>query len=123
MDLFFVESDAAPLPPQETRLRQVRARSQPDGRRVRLELELTPFLERPNIDVVLLGEDGASIASAAVIENVMSRLALTLHVRDPHPSPKYKAVVSVSYREHGETDRKEVEVELDRADEDQGDPS
>jgi hypothetical protein len=43
MDIFFHDPTDIPLPPAEVRIRQFKGEPWPDGRRVKLTLELTLF--------------------------------------------------------------------------------
>ena len=42
MDIFFQDPTDIPLPPEEVRIRELTAEPWPDGRRVRVYVELTP---------------------------------------------------------------------------------
>jgi hypothetical protein len=72
-------------------------------------VRLTPFLERPNLDLEVQDELGDRLASATVVEATESELTLTLHLDSRSPSP-LTLVTSVSYREHGAVDRRETSV-------------
>jgi hypothetical protein len=97
MDLQFYESDELPRPRAEVRIRRVDVAPYPDGRRVRIDIALVPFAERPNIEVELLRPDGGLAASLAVIESVEHEFAVTLHLRQPEPGPGYCARVVLYY--------------------------
>ena len=51
MEIHFHDPSEAPLPPGETRISAVRAEPWPDGRRVSVEVEITPFQQRPNLHI------------------------------------------------------------------------
>ena len=50
MDMFFADPNDPPLPPEEVRLRELRAEPWPDVLRVKVFLELTPFQKRPSAE-------------------------------------------------------------------------
>lgn len=78
--LFFAEEDEVPLPPREVRITEVKAEPLPDGRRIRLDVTLTPFLEYPNLEVMLYRPDGEEERSMSIVGTMDRHLALTLHV-------------------------------------------
>ena len=53
MDAFFLDPDVERLPPESTRITDLRAVPLADNRRVHIWLELTPFQERPEIELTL----------------------------------------------------------------------
>ncbi len=53
MDVPLPEPVDVAFPPDQVRFRSLLAEPHPDGRRVRLELGVTPFLERPNTEIEL----------------------------------------------------------------------
>lgn len=85
--MFFADEDEVPLPPREVRITAAEAQPSPDGRRIALDLTLTPFLEYPNLEIVLFRPDGAEERSMSIIGTMDRRLNLTLHVRQPVPGP------------------------------------
>jgi hypothetical protein len=92
--MFFADEAEVPLPPREVRITEVEARPAPDGRRVALLITLTPFLEYPNLEVVLYRPDGDEERSLTVVGTMDRRLALTLHVKQPMPG-EYRAQVDL----------------------------
>jgi hypothetical protein len=87
----------------------VEVAAHPDGRRLRVNLRLTPFLERPNVDLEVQDDTGGRLASATIVETTEPDLALTLHLRASAGGP-LRLVTSVSYREHGPVDRRETSI-------------
>ena len=81
MDLFFADPSEIPLPPDEVRIREVLAEPYPDGRRVRVTLEVDPFQQRPNLDLLALNAHGERVAGASIIETMTRKMSLTLHIR------------------------------------------
>ncbi|KAF0108495.1 MAG: hypothetical protein FD146_1069 [Anaerolineaceae bacterium] len=132
MDAFFLDPDVERLPPEQTRILDLRAEPYPDGRRVRVGLELTPFQKRPDIELTLTDPDGQPAASASIVEPMGWKLELTLHsahrtpalpapvpqaqvseVEGPHPAPgTYTLTAILSYPGLGEVDRRAVSIEI-----------
>ncbi len=117
MELPFLESDEIPLPPEKVRFKSVRASPYSDGTRVRLDLRITPFLERPNIDIVILDSTGEEAASAKVIETFDPSPQLTLHVRPAGLPGPYTARLTLRYPERDPVDEAEVTFDLVPAEE------
>lgn len=94
--MFFADEDEVPLPPKEVRITAARAQPAPDGRRVALSITLTPFLEYPNLEVVLYRPDGAEERSLTVVGTMERDLLLTLHIKQPM-SGEYRARIDLIY--------------------------
>lgn len=97
MDIFFTDPSDIPLPPAEVRIRQFTAEAYPDGRRVRVYLELTPFQKRPSGEVILQDQQGGILASASIIETMDPKMELTLHLRGQAPTGEYQALARIFY--------------------------
>jgi hypothetical protein len=81
MDFFFPEEDLNRMTPEETHITSLTAEPYPDGERVRVNIEITPFQARPWIEVVLTDADGEEVATASVIEPMAWKLEFTMHLR------------------------------------------
>lgn len=112
MELHFVGEDEVPRPPEETRFRWVKAEPYPDGRRVRIEFELSPFQRRPDIEIAVVDSAGAPAAGASIIESVEPRMGVTLHLRGPGAGP-YRASLTLSYPDLGARDERELTFEIE----------
>jgi hypothetical protein len=109
MDAFFLDPDVERLPPGSTRILALRAVPLADHRRVHVWLELTPFQERPEIELTLTAPDGRACASASIVEPMGWKLELTLHIArvTPHPAPgTYTLTAILTYPDLGEMDRR-----------------
>jgi hypothetical protein len=89
MDIFFTDPSEVPLPPGEVRIRELRADPSPDGRRVRIYLEVDPSQKRPNADLVILDQEGEEVAAASIIESMTRKMELTMHLRGGRPGGSY----------------------------------
>ncbi len=89
MEFFFpdIESPGGRLPPAEVRFADITVEPYSDGRRVHVSLGITPFLERPYIELEIRGGDGQQLATASVVEPMNWKLELTLHLRRPSETP------------------------------------
>ncbi len=77
------------LPPAEVRLLDLHAEPWPDGRRVRAHAQITPFQQRPNLDLRIEDAQGEEVASATLIELITPKLVVTLHIRAAQVAGRY----------------------------------
>ncbi len=97
MDIFFTDADEAPVPPEEVRIRKLTAKPWPDGRRVKLYLEVTPFQKRPSGEAVIRDASGQSVAAANIIETIDPKMEVNLHLRSPETGGDYSVAVVLFY--------------------------
>lgn len=83
MDLFFADPSEVPLPPAEVRIRALNIDPFPDGKRLRISLELDPFQKRPNVDLILVDAQGNELSSAYIIQSMTRQMELVMHLRRP----------------------------------------
>jgi hypothetical protein len=119
MEFFLNDPDIERLPPEATRLLDLRADPYPDGRRLRVGLELTPFLKRPEIELTLTDSSGQTCATATIIEPMGWKLDLTLHIRALSEATAgsavegtYELTVLLTYPDLGEVDRRTISIEI-----------
>ncbi len=127
MEFFFADPNVERTPPKETRLIDLRAEPDPDGKRIRVAIECTPFQKRPYLEVVLTDPSDQVIASASIIEPMAWKLEITLHIRKPigasvepnevekaekkpPQSGPYTLTTSLSYPEIGQIDQRQITV-------------
>ena len=103
------DSEDEPVPPEDVQIQSVHIDPYPDGKRIRVTLKLTPFQVPPNLDVVVLKQDGEVSASMSIIGAATPRMAFTVHLRGDSSSSTYHFSVRLSYEEIGEIDRMERE--------------
>ncbi len=87
MDFFFAEDGLQRATPAETHITSLHAEPYPDGERVRVDLEMTPFQTRPHIEVVLSDAAGEEVATASIVEPMGWKLEFTLHLRGARNGP------------------------------------
>jgi hypothetical protein len=95
---FFDDPLQSPRAREDVRINQLGLHVYPDGRRVAIGFDITPFLERPSIDVVVMNARGEEAASLTVIEAHEANFNLTMHLRDREPSRSYSVQVELYYR-------------------------
>ena len=99
MDIFFTDPTEIPLPPDEVRIRSLRAEAWPDGRRVRVSLEVDPTLKRPNADLLIQDAQGNEVAAASIIESMDRRMEITMHLRGFEGGGPYKLSATLFFAE------------------------
>ncbi len=112
MDLPFFETSEVPLPPQEVRIESVQISPLADGRRVRLNLEVSPFQQPPNLEVSIRNAREEELASADIIEANERKMMLTLHLRGAEVTKLCTAKVVLRYEELGEIDQTTKEFRI-----------
>jgi len=112
LDLNFVDPGEIPVPPDQVRVRKVALKPLPDGRRLQVSIDLTPFTERPSLEVAIEDASGARLAETTIIETVDHQLAFTLHLRRQPDPGEYQLQVEVAYEDQEPVDRREVRFQL-----------
>jgi hypothetical protein len=103
MDFFFPEDNLARMVPEETHITSLSAEAWPDGRRLRVNLEVTPFQKRPYIEVTLNDADGEEVASTSIVEPLSWKLEFTMHIRGELCNP-YTLNAKLYYPDDGPSD-------------------
>ena len=73
-------------------------------------LELTPFRERPSVEVTLTNAEGRPAGSLHVIDTLTPNFSLTIHLRDDEITEPYQLTATVYYATP-ETERTDVHSE------------
>ena len=97
MDIFFADPEDIPLPPAEVRIRNLEVVPYPDGRRVRLLIELTPFQKYPNGEITITDSLGNPLAATSFIEAITPKLEMTLHLRSTSSTGEYHVTAMIYY--------------------------
>ena len=80
-DIFFSNIDEAPLPPAEVRIRELAARPRRDRARIDVQFALTPFQQRPNIEVAVRDNAGRQVSALSIVEAIEPQMEFTMHLR------------------------------------------
>lgn len=83
MEYFNINPDLKRFPPEEVRITSLRVIPESDNLRIRVFLELTPFEEKPVIEMVLSDEQGREITSTSIIEPISWKQELVMHLKKP----------------------------------------
>lgn len=111
MDIFFQDPSEVPLPPNEVRIREFNANPYADGQRVRIYLEVDPFQKRPSADLVVLNPEGNMVATASIIESMIRKIEVTLHLRGDLTEGRYTVKSRVYYTQEQEPEVEEPDTQ------------
>ena len=87
MEFFFPEDNLNRATPEETQITKLTVEPYPDGYRLHVHIEMTPFQQRPHIDVMLTNGDGNEAASANIVEPLNWKIEFTMHIRNELKNP------------------------------------
>lgn len=117
---FYDDSDMQGRPREEVRLNQLGLYVYEDGRRIAVGFNITPFRERPSIEVTATNGRGEVAGSMSIIEAMTPNFNVTMHLRDDDPTDRYEIQAILYYRsEDGDAegerllvDRKSATVDI-----------
>ena len=87
MDFFFPEDNLNRMTPEETRITALSAEPYPDGRRLHVNIEMTPFQQRPHLEVVLKDSNGDEVQTTSIVEPLTWKIEFTMHIRGELMNP------------------------------------
>jgi hypothetical protein len=82
MEFLLTDPDIKPIPPANTRLLDLRSYLYPDGKRLRVALDQTPFQQKPYIEHTLTDSAGEVVTTTSIVASVVCRLDHTLHIHN-----------------------------------------
>jgi hypothetical protein len=87
VDFFLPEDHLQRMTPEETHITSLTAQPYPDGYRLRVNIEMTPFQQRPHLEVVLSDANQDEIASSSIVEPLSWKIEFTMHIRGELNNP------------------------------------
>jgi len=87
MDFFLPEDHLQRAAPEETRITSLTAVPYPDGYRLRVNIEMTPFQQRPHLQVVLNDAENEEVTSSSIVEPLSWKIEFTMHIRGELNNP------------------------------------
>jgi hypothetical protein len=94
---FYDDPGGGPKAREEVRFNRLGLYMYPQKRQVAVGFDITPFLEKPSIEVTLTNEMGERAATLTVIEAMQPNFSLIMHLRDQVPSQKYQVEAILYY--------------------------
>ncbi len=89
MDIFLQDPEETPLPPHDVRIRLLRAEPWPDGKRVRVYLEVDPFQKSPSAEIQVTRADGQVVARTNIVETISRNMEFNLHLQSAEQPGDY----------------------------------
>lgn len=96
-EIFFTEAGEAPVPPNEVRIRELEAQPRPDGLRIHVRIDITPFQRRPNVEALIVNTSGQPLASVSVVEAIDPIMEFVMHLRQQRTPGRYTLKARVFY--------------------------
>lgn len=98
MNIYLQDPNEVRLPPEDVRLTNVEVIPQPNAKQVKIHIELTPFLKRPNIEVSITSEAGKEVGHTSILETMLHKLEFTMHLRQVEPGAELRLETTVYYQ-------------------------
>jgi hypothetical protein len=96
MDFFLSKDGLERATPEETKITNLTAKPRSDGRRVLVNMQITPFQKRPSLQVTLQNANGEEVASTNILETMGFKLEFTMHIRGEIQNP-YTLIAKLYY--------------------------
>lgn len=98
MHFFEDANNRSGKPKDEIQIEQLQALPYSDGFRVRVEVTVTPFQERPNLLLVLRDAAGETVNELDVIATMHAEMEFTMHLRNiEDPTGEYTLAAELFY--------------------------
>lgn len=113
MEFFFPEDNLHRNAPEETKILSLTAEPYEDGRRVRVNIEMSPFEKRPHLEFVLSDSEGKEISSASFVEPMAWKLEFTMHLRAKPADGPIDLAARLYYPDGPEAEQVSVRVDIE----------
>lgn len=94
---FFDDPNETPRMREDVRIERLRLEVSPEAQRLAVDLELTPFIERPTVELYLANERGEKAGLLTIIETLDRTISVVMHLRDPQPADSYTLRAQIYY--------------------------
>jgi len=81
LNFFFPEDNLERTTPEETKILSLNAEPYEDGRRVRVNIEMSAFEKRPHMELVLTDSENQEVSHVSFVEPMQFKLEFTMHLR------------------------------------------
>ena len=99
--------------PEETEILSLTAEPYEDGRRVRVNIEMSPFEKRPHLEFVLTDSEDREISNASFVEPMAWKLEFTLHLRTKPADGPLELAARLYYPDGPEAEPVSVRFDLE----------
>ncbi|MFZ0547701.1 MAG: hypothetical protein WAM60_19800 [Candidatus Promineifilaceae bacterium] len=94
---FYDEPNGGPKAKDEVRFNRLGLYMYPEKRQVAVGFDITPFFEKPSIEVTITNDQGERAASLSVIEAMQPNFSLIMHLRDQVSTDTYQVEAILYY--------------------------
>ena len=103
------------LPPEMVRILDLQVEPNPDKKRVKVRLQITPFQQDPSVELTILDQQGNEVSRVFIIETIDDHLLFTMHLRSGTPGTAYQLNARLYYDELGTIDEKNLPFQMDES--------
>lgn len=118
MNIDFFDSQDVPQPRERIKIERLETHPYPDGWRAKILVDVTPFQERPSLELrVRSDENKRVVAELSVIETMHRQMEFTVHIRGvTSPIGAYVTEAELYYEDRQKPqDRREVSFVVESA--------
>jgi hypothetical protein len=101
---------------EQVRFRNILAQAYPDGRRVKIRIELNPFLHNPDVEIEIYNPDSDRVANASIVEMASEQLDVTLHLKGEVQPGTYLCKLELFFPGMAVVDSRDVTFFISEAD-------
>ncbi|MDH5606801.1 MAG: hypothetical protein OEY93_07930, partial [Anaerolineae bacterium] len=65
--------------------------------RIAVRFEITPFLQRPNLELAIFNKEEREVSNLSVVEAIENRMTFVMHLKEAEPSGEYRLKMRVFY--------------------------
>jgi hypothetical protein len=94
---FYDDPNGSPKAREDVRFNRLGLYMYPEKRQVAVGFDITPFFEKPSIEVNITNDIGERAASLTVIEAMQPNFSLIMHLRDQVPTDTYQVEAILYY--------------------------
>jgi hypothetical protein len=94
---FYDDPNGGPQAKEAVRFNRLGLYMYPENRQVAVGFDITPFFEKPSIEVTITNDIGERAASLNVIEAMQPNFSLIMHLRDQVPTDTYQVEAVLYY--------------------------
>jgi hypothetical protein len=111
---FYLQNNLHLVPRDQMRIERLAVAPDPDRARVKIEVEVTPFKEQPNLEISIRDQNGILIGGASVIAPMHFKMEFTVYLRGAsHPAGNYCVQVQLYYDDpHAPQDSREIALHI-----------
>ena len=95
---FYEDPIREPRSREEVRFNRLGIFMYEDGHRFGVGFDLTPFKERPSLQVCVTDETGREVTSLTIIESIQTNFSLTMHLPEDENNTLFDVSVLLYYR-------------------------